>query len=208
MPFDAEAAEREFHLYYGGALAAWTQLEGHLSHLFESVTEMHPLMASHIFFSARSFQGRIEMLHAAIRIAGYIQKGRSEGVNTLHAIARKAETWSKSRNSLAHDVPRLDLKPGSISAGQYVITSGKATWSHPDMAQGYFDNRITLEHMKIMRENFKKLSGMISPFLTELSWPPPEQLRTLREQVLQLPQFPYSNEPTPKRSERQKRPLP
>ncbi len=189
--FNVEAAEREFHLHYGGALAAWTCIESHLSHLFELVTRMPVIMASHIFFSARSFQGRIEMLEASVRAARHAQNPNTTGLDAIQTILKKSEIWSKSRNSLAHDIPAIDLKPGSLSSWQFIIKKGKTIWSRPDLPE-ISEDRVTVSQMIVMRENFLTLGDLIMAIWSEMTWPPAERLREIREQVMQLPKLPYS----------------
>jgi hypothetical protein len=54
---------------YGEALLQWSRLEQYLFFWFEFVTGMEHMIARAVFYSARNFNGRSEMLEAALKHA-------------------------------------------------------------------------------------------------------------------------------------------
>ena len=63
---DEETVHQRFVLAYGDALLQWARLEQHLFFWFEIITGMDHMMARAVFYSPRNFNGRSEMLEAAI----------------------------------------------------------------------------------------------------------------------------------------------
>jgi hypothetical protein len=64
---ELDRAKREFSIVYGEAMAEWSSLEGQLFYWFQLVTGMNERLGRAIFFSARSFAARADMLAAALQ---------------------------------------------------------------------------------------------------------------------------------------------
>jgi hypothetical protein len=59
-------AHDQFHNAYGAVMTAWARVEGCLFYWFMSASGMEEPLARAIYFSAKSFMGRRDMLRAAI----------------------------------------------------------------------------------------------------------------------------------------------
>jgi hypothetical protein len=60
-----EQAWYRFYLEYGAAMYAWQEIESELATLFSLLSKIPPDMAIQIFYSARSFNGRIDTFKAS-----------------------------------------------------------------------------------------------------------------------------------------------
>jgi hypothetical protein len=63
---DPYSAWNRFYQEYGTAMVAWQVLESEFATLFSKLTNIPPAMAIQIFYSARSFNGRIDIYKAGL----------------------------------------------------------------------------------------------------------------------------------------------
>lgn len=98
--FDDWDKEVEANLYetLGKAMSEWSGVEGSLLSLFQIHTSMPHALARRVFFSARSFNGRADMLSAAA-----VGSDQSDDLKDYtKAVITKARQYSAFRNALAH----------------------------------------------------------------------------------------------------------
>lgn len=100
-----DEVDTEFYLAYGRAMANWAELERALCNLFIRLTGMKSDIAWDIFYSARSLQGRVDMVQVAIPYARTIPAGREFLVRATRIIS----SYAAVRNSMAHDPHGLQM---------------------------------------------------------------------------------------------------
>jgi hypothetical protein len=106
--------DREFYLAFGYAMAGWARLELWFADVFRRTTGLKRGLSQEIFFSARSFQGRADMLQACIPSVPAIPTGRE----FIKRAVSLANIYSQSRNHLAHGshyIGRLKTEPEGLS---------------------------------------------------------------------------------------------
>lgn len=91
--------DSEFYRAYGRAMASWSELERGLGSILVSVTGLSPKLAGAIYYSAKSFQGRADMVLACIPFAKTVPAGRA----FLTKLVNRAVAYSSIRNALAHN---------------------------------------------------------------------------------------------------------
>jgi hypothetical protein len=91
--------DKEFYYVYGRAMSNWADIEVALGNLFLAITGMPAELGRPVFFSARSFLGRAEMLASAIPTAKTVPAGK----RFLSEAVTLARTWQSIRNILAHE---------------------------------------------------------------------------------------------------------
>ncbi len=96
----------DFHIHYGNAMARWAQLENALYLWFSAATAMNDAVGRAIFYSARGFAARAEMLEAAVEHATTLSP---EQIEFLKEAIKKARQYSGFRNKVAHGEPRVHL---------------------------------------------------------------------------------------------------
>jgi hypothetical protein len=116
-------AAAEFHIAYGNVMARWAQLESTLYWWFVTTTGMSDPMARAIFYGARGFMARAEMLESAAEHTITLSPGYKDLIGEG---VKKAKQYSSFRNKVAHGEPRANFvqKEGN-TAVHYVITQGK-----------------------------------------------------------------------------------
>jgi len=72
------------YLSVGRAIANWARLEETLAFAFSSIAGTDPLIGTRVFFSARAFAGKHDMLDAAIRAALLIRPIETHSYLRLH----------------------------------------------------------------------------------------------------------------------------
>jgi hypothetical protein len=97
-----ETALRDFHLSYAPAMQQWSLLERSLCDWFQHASAMQYTMANAIFYSARGFTARIEMLEAAIEHSTALTLFQTE---FLKEAAKKARQFTGFRNKVTHGQP-------------------------------------------------------------------------------------------------------
>lgn len=163
------------HLAYGRAMAKWATIEHWLGKWFAVVTEMPEPMALAVFFSAKNFNGRSEMLESALEHSRAV-----EGVKQfLRDAIDKAVTYNTFRNTIAHGIPRLRV-------------AGRST--EPVLAQGRGEdlrNAVTATNLDQAGTNFEGLSSILINAYSDFGRRPrhvrQETPLKFAEQVAQLP---------------------
>lgn len=102
IPEFPSAAEGAFYLEYGKAMAAWADLEHALSGWFRLAlcpdNSKNDVNAEGIFYSARSFNGRIDMLKASLNTRNLSAEQRQ----FVRKAIKRASDYNKLRSKLAH----------------------------------------------------------------------------------------------------------
>src|ERR1044071_2674828 len=148
------SGERAFYYEYGRALAYWASLEAALCDWFHFTTKMPPDMAAKVFYSARNFNGRSEMLEAAIAVSELTEDQEA----FIKAATARALAYNSFRNRIAHGLTVRTLRRNLISKETSV------EWS---LARGdtFFDPvknpQVTVSQLKAARSNFGKLAAII-----------------------------------------------
>lgn len=174
-PTDNEKTYDALTMAFGDALAQWAAIEAVLGLYFRKIALLPTNeMATAIFFSARSFSGRAEMLDAALQHTGAPSAYKA----WVEDLLAKAIKYNSCRNHLAHGFPHLDS--GSIS-------SPKQWW-----AAGTID----IASINTAARNFSKLRKIAVAGFTG------EQLRECHERLAALANDPYSSEPSRKQKGR------
>ena len=156
MPtFDLDKADRDFYLIYGRTMAAWSDLEGALGAILVRTANLAPDVAMAIYYSARSFQGRAEMILACIPFAKTIPAGKT----FLTGVVNRASAYSGARNTFAHDrhmlmldidasrVDRLISSPKGSTVGLEEIQRAGVNFAYLAMLLG-----LSLGHTRLLRE--------------------------------------------------------
>lgn len=196
---DWMAAEAEFSLAYGRALSSWASLEQVLYTWFHEISGMPPAMSRGIFYSARNFNGRSDMLEAAISTSTL----PTEFIEFIKAAIKKSVQFNAFRNSIAHGEPAL-YKPNqnNFEVRQIMIQGSKGTDTPPDL---YID----VTRLDVARFNFGALrSAMIDALLQKLGVDDPggPTLQECLERVRALPNRADLATPAPTKPKRQRPP--
>lgn len=177
------AAVRDFHRLYGATLAEWSRLEGQLFYWFQILTGMDEKTARGVFFSARNFNARADMLEAALDATspgGPIQ-------TFLQATLKKTRSYSGFRNAATHGEPHINLQKGSPTVRQMVIIQGRKVSEEAEATM------ITMEQLEAARRKFEALAGYVYATLPHRGQPQQaSSIEMCRELVLALPNQAHS----------------
>jgi hypothetical protein len=171
---------KDLLLAYGSVMSEWAYVEAMLALWFRWLIQMEDHeMSNAIFYSARSFQGRAEMLQAAIEHSNQ----PDEEISWVADLLAKALSYNSCRNELAHGFfnwMRTDCEPA--------ITPGKYWWR---------DGGVTVRQLETARDNFRRLRRLAHQTLEDQKLIP-----VGRTKLVSLPNEPYSNEPSRKQKGR------
>jgi hypothetical protein len=179
---EGTAALAEFHQAYGKTLAAWSRVEEGLFEWFKRCTGLHEQFARAVFYSARSFAGRRDMLVAAIPFSTCDEKTR-EGIRLC---LKRARTYSEFRNRVTHGHPIFTYM---LTPPQFVFVQGRVLSSPSD------DKAATLNDLRIAADNFDRLAELLLGFHPEWQHPDVCEQGCLAE-ILSLPTEANSTEPS------------
>jgi hypothetical protein len=144
-------AEADFQAAYGKFMQRWARLEQGMFYLFSWISEMPEDRARAIFYSAKNFLGRRDMLAGALLHA----KVESRYVEFIRAGSKKARKFSEFRNAVAHGEVVFDPRPHSETYKQCILVEGKlGTYDSTDTA-------ITLGRLEIASENVRELAKLM-----------------------------------------------
>jgi hypothetical protein len=115
-------ASAEFAMYFGRAVTNWSHIESRLYDWFQLATGMQDRMARAIFFGARGFATRAEMLEAAIE---HTKVFTPEQLNFLKEALKKARQYVGFRNKVAHGESVLSVVQGDNPRAFFVIAQSK-----------------------------------------------------------------------------------
>lgn len=144
----------EFYAQYGKALAAWADLEGALCRCFTRIIEPGgdgEVNGDGIFYSARSFNGRAEMLKAATASRN-LTEGRR---NFVRKAIKKAGEYNKFRAKLAHRITIEKYGFGPDEDG-FALYEGSDT-----LGRNKESPPIQVGHLLSATTNFDALSWLI-----------------------------------------------
>jgi hypothetical protein len=151
-------------------------------------------MARAIFFSARSFLGRSEMLAAAIESASFNGPKGPISRQIIEEGLQKENGYASFRNALAHGYV---IRQFSQNGHNNILVQGK----HPTYLHA--ETGITVDRFKVAGENFASLADVLSTSLinSRSKTRPVSRLRLLQahyERLLLLPNEPDRAKPSQK----------
>ena len=180
-----EAEKDAFNATYGKALGAWSILEFMLQRLFTRMTGLSPEMSAALFYSARSFNGRADMIEAIIPLVA----APDDFKKTLARLLKKIRQYSGTRNRLAHAQQSSSTKL-SDAGDKYIISCFLCEGDKLDSPDE--NGRMLKDHLGNCRINFGRLAYYVlytwkvhDP--DTATWP-----QRCHELILQLPNDPCS----------------
>jgi hypothetical protein len=191
--------DEKFLLAYGEALMEWSYVENRLFRWFMHLTALEDEMARAIFFSARSFLGRSDMLDAVIERATFSNYGQIAR-QIIEEATQKANSYAGFRNAIAHG---FVISEYSEKGRREFLVQGK----HPTHLQS--ETGITFDRLKIASENFASLANLLSWSLRLVGGTdrPDERLQQLQKchnKLMLLPNVPDQDKPSQKQLGRQR----
>ena len=184
---ELDNATREFNAVYGETLAEWSRLEGQLFYWFRFITSMNEKLARAIFYSARNFTARADMLSAAMR-AGNLE---ATVLGFLKETLKKIRMYDEFRNRATHGEAHINLQEGSPSAKQMVIIQGR------EVSEQAESGMVTMLDLMTATNNFKRLRAYLFEGHPDQE-PPLSLLETYQQRVRELPNQAQSIEPNRK----------
>lgn len=131
------------------------QIENLICALFEKTTQMHPVVARAVFFSASGFNGRVEMLLSAMRVVNFEDPNYKK---FLILLIKRSREYAGVRNRLAHgSILRVEFQ-GSAYYKQTIILEGGQHW----VADPPPDKVLTGEKISTISVNFTNLLAYLS----------------------------------------------
>lgn len=152
---DRQKALAIFHEHLGKTTAAWSRIEDGLFEWFKLCTGLEERLARAVFYSARSFDGRRDMLSAAIPFSPCDEKTRTG----IRLCIKRARQYSEFRNRISHG--HIVYCVGTVT--QHVITEGRSLSS----ARKDWSTITTLEDLKVATINFEGLEYCLLGFHPE-----------------------------------------
>lgn len=153
---DHMKAHDAFSLSYGRAMAQWAVVEERLFYWFWRLSGMKLGVARAVFYSARSFTGRSEMLEGVL---GAYAGPDADLLPFAKAATKKAAQFNSFRNTLVHGEPTFDVRKGSKTLGQVILLQGR------QMPFAAAETAVTVEQMNTAKENFRELSRLLMEVL-------------------------------------------
>jgi hypothetical protein len=143
-----QRASFEFLHAFGLAMSQWARLERSLYDWFERASEMRSEMASAIFFGARGFSARAEMLESILEHAKVLSTTETE---FLKEAIKKARQFSQFRNSIAHGEPLPNfVRSGDDIEMHYAIV-------HPKHVRTMHPDQLSVEDIFVAADNIHSL---------------------------------------------------
>jgi hypothetical protein len=150
--------QHELFVLLGKTSITWQQLESSLCGVFTAISRMDRTLARRIFYSARSFQGRTDMLKAAVSCPTVQFSDPTEGEFVKKCIERAGQ-YASVRNIIAHDSIVFFAFDGHEHSGKHVIIDGKY-----DRFLGGED-ALTVEQLSRFHQNVSHLFLLLQLFL-------------------------------------------
>ena len=180
---EARAALDIFHRELGKAIAAWSSIEDGLFEWFKLCTSMEEPLARAVFYSSRSFEGRRDMLLAAIPFSPCDEKTRTG----IRLCVKRARQYSAFRNRISHGhinfIYLSDILQPVLAEGRSFFTSDIRDY-------------VTLSDLKTAATNFSELNYLILGFHPE--WQAPDVCdQGCLEEIQALPIAASSKQPFP-----------
>jgi|GEM_PF-1662879 len=171
-------AQNRFEAPYTYAMLGWANIENALCFWFQYLSGLSEIKARAIFYSARSFQGRIDMINALLEIS----KIDAELAAYLKKVITKSRTYSSARNKIAHRISTLNTSDPDSYALE-LIEGGL----HP----GIGGPPINEADLLTIAQNFSALNQAItSAWLHQTKKVPPERIKPLQEHLERLALLP------------------
>lgn len=118
----------EFYTTYGSAMLCWGVLENIICGLFIQIAKLDPTIGRSIYYSSRSFQGRMDLLESVIPFISVSQKPKMP--DFVKAARKKAGAFSSFRNKLAHSqITYIDV-PASRNYKKLALVDGSKQSMH------------------------------------------------------------------------------
>jgi hypothetical protein len=178
------AARDEFNKAFGKAMTAWAGVEDGLFEWFKTCSGMYERLARAVFYSARSFGGRRDMLIATIPLSELDEKTK-EGIRQC---IKRARSYAEFRNRITHGHVIYNAALSGRASREFVFTEGHALAGPFDI-----ETDVTIEDLKIAAENFEALADLTLGFHPEWQTPDVCEAGCLAE-ILGLPRAANSRE--------------
>ena len=197
-PFQAKdhANEQPFIYAYGQAMLQWSYVEDRLFMWFFRLTSLKENMARAVFFSARSFQGRLDMVNAVIHEKTDDDSLNGDNLATISEIFKKAALYAGYRNALAHGLGIFVNEPSG--ALKPILVQGKHKRIEYEQL-GLAEARILL-----IGTNFEKLQDLMIRALRAYRSGGSTPIREYLEQLEMLPNEADQGSPSRKQENRQR----
>jgi hypothetical protein len=184
----------EFQQFFGHSMQQWSKLERSLCDWFQHITGMKDSMARAIFYSARGFMARIEMLESAIEHTDRLSPHELE---FLTAAIKKSSQYAGFRNKIVHGEPRPHYNIAEHLASYEIVDGADVT------GQGKFISVDDLKRAALRIHTLHTCISHMHPWLRERN----QNLKSPEEclaQVRALPNEASANTdgPTPEASSR------
>lgn len=138
----------EFYKTLGKAVAAWSAVEDGLFEWFMQCSGMHLQLARAVYYSARSFEGRRDMLIAAIPFSPCDEKTRTG----IRLCLKRAGQYLEFRNRLSHGHHLYVEK-----SKEHVFAEGRTLSNHQL-------SYVATGDLRIAADNFGRLTDCILGF--------------------------------------------
>jgi hypothetical protein len=190
-----ESAWNDFYKEYGQAMLAWQILESEIATLFSFLTKIPPAMSTQIYYSSRSFQGRIDIFKGGLTAA----QMPAEIKSFARAIINKARKYSEYRNKFAHDQPLLSQQGSPLQKSvtfDIVMVDGKGQFQSDEVKKQYMNEAVPVSEITHAAVCFRQLADLTRDFWAHYrsqspySRPQNAWLGTLQERLLALPNLP------------------
>jgi len=166
MNEDPKSQDFLFHSRIGRAIMQWGQVEAALCLFFSHFGQMPPKVARRIFYAVDGFRPRSNLLKAVLTTSPSTEP--AEVVDFLKSILGRAQTYSGSRNMIAHGDVVTIRDPGSPYNDQTIIIQGREIW-RADMPR---EEVITSDDLQTACANFTLLGTLL---FGVLNWRDPNQ---------------------------------
>ena len=155
MAQEESPKEIEFKIKYAETSLVWQAIEGQLCTLFVAISDIHPTLGRAIFYSARSFLGRYDMLSSALDVTIITNEHYKE---IAQKILKRIKTYSGSRNRLAHgEFLHISIKESKYYGSTIILEP-----SQPWVLDPPENSVTTLEKLDLMHNNFSNIFILLS----------------------------------------------
>lgn len=177
-------AERVFHHQYGLTLAQWATIEQRLFHWFHYATDVPEEMARGIFYSAKNFNGRADMLEAAIRTSSKLSELERR---VAEKAIRRCRSYSTFRNKITHGETVVDVRVESPTFKQVLLIEGK------DLMHVAATDAICVDYLAWGHDQLRQLSKLVMDGLQGCHTKDGSLLERCITEFEQLPRSLYPN---------------
>jgi hypothetical protein len=182
-------AWNKFYREYGQAMVAWQLVESELATVFSMLTKIPPPMAIQIFYSARSFNGRIDIYKAGITAC----TAPTEIKAMARGLINKAKKYAEYRNKFAHDQPRL-RQQGQPAKFDILMVDGKGQFQIDALKSEYLARAVTIAEITDAAACFRNLADLTRDVWAQHLSMRAASLDKLRERLEALPILPRSRD--------------